>query len=445
MTDQKDDMVSILFVDDEENILKTLKRLMSFEEYECHFASSGKAGLDILSSTKVDIIISDMRMPEMNGDEFLTLARAIYPASMRFILSGYSDFNSMIKALNEGGVQQFIAKPWDDDALLAKIKEAAETVRIRSERDRLRVLTRKQTKLLKEANQTLETKVEARTSELLQTSNMLDLSFQELKSSYSVFIDVIAQVLQLRSVAPKDYLNDIADTARSLAKAKGMSSDEQDYVYKAAKLHELGKIRIPDNILRKPLTGMTSQELKEYKTYPMQGYSLLASLDNLGEVANYIKAHCEHFNGKGFPNRLSKEEIPLGSRIISICMYYFMFRNGLVDGNHHESEESEKFIRLKAGQWVDPGLLELFLECAEKELSKKGQYESRITLSQAVPGVILSRDLFNIRGVIMLTKGTAISEKTLEKLKYIAEKDSTDYALYVNSQNISLTQDEDGI
>jgi response regulator RpfG family c-di-GMP phosphodiesterase len=441
MTDQLIEKVTILFVDDEENILKTLKRLMSFEDYECFFATSGFAGLELLNTTPVDIVISDMRMPEMNGDEFLTQAKSICPNSVRYILSGYSDFGSMIKALNEGGVHQFISKPWDDDVLLQKIKEAAESVRIRSERDRLRALTEKQSTMLQEANHSLEEKVQARTSELEQTSDMLDLSFQELKSSYSVFIDVIAQVLQLRSVAPKDYLNDIADTAKALANVKGMNEDEQDWVYKAAKLHELGKIRIPDNILKKPLIRMTSAELKEYKTYPMQGYSLLASLDNLGEVANYIKAHSEHFNGKGFPNRLSEDQIPLGARIISICMYYFMYRNGLVDGNSHDGEESEKFIRLKAGQWVDPDLVESFLECAEQELSKKGQFESRIALSQAEPGITLSRDLFNVRGVIMLTKGTTISAKTLEKLKYIAEKDSTDYALYVDSQN-TLANDE---
>ncbi|MFQ3230488.1 HD domain-containing phosphohydrolase [Reinekea sp.] len=442
MTEQSIENVKILFVDDEENILKTLKRLMSFEEYECFFAASGKAGLDIMQSTPIDIIISDMRMPEMNGDVFLAQAKQLQPNSMRFILSGYSDFSSMIKALNEGGVHQFISKPWDDEALLQKIQEAASSVRIRSERDRLRVLTDKQTEMLKTINQTLEAKVKARTSELEQTSDMLDLSFQELKSNYSVFIDVIAQVLQLRSVAPKDYLNDLSDTAKALAKVKGMSEEEQDFVFKAAKLHELGKIRIPDNILKKPLIKMTAAELKEYKTYPMQGYSLLASLDNLGEVANYIKAHCEHFNGKGFPNRLSEDKIPLGSRIISICMYYFMFRNGLIDGNSHDGEESEKFIRTKAGQWVDPDLLEAFLECAEQELSKKGQFESRIGLSQAEPGIILSRDLFNIRGVIMLTKGTTISLKTLEKLRYIAEKDLTDYVLYVDSQNTLSAAEE---
>ncbi|MDN3651038.1 response regulator [Reinekea marina] len=440
MTEISSDQIKILFVDDEENILKTLKRLMSFEDYECFFASNGKEGLELLQQTPIDIIISDMRMPEMNGDDFLAAAREICPNSMRFILSGYSDFTSMIKALNEGGVHQFISKPWDDEALLQKIHDAAESVKIRSERDRLRELTERQAQELKDANQGLEAKVKARTNELEQTSDMLDLSFQELKASYGVFIDVIAQVLSLRSVAPKDYLNDIADTAKALAAAKGMNEDQQDHVYKAAKLHELGKIRIPENILKKPLTQMSTQELKEYKTYPMQGYALLASLDNLGEVANYIQAHSEHFNGKGFPNRLSEGQIPLGSRIISICMYYFMYRNGLIDGNSHDEDESEKFIRQKAGQWVDPDLVEAFLECAEEELAKKGQFESRIALSQAQPGIVLSRDLFNVRGVIMLTKGTMVTLKTLEKLRYIAEKDSTDYTLYIEVTNTLPTE-----
>jgi len=248
-----------------------------------------------------------------------------------------------------------------------------------------------------------------------------------------MFIDVIAQVLQLRSVAPKDHLNDIAETARALARALGLDEQAQDDIYKAAKLHELGKIRIPESVLKKPLGQIHGAELIEYKQYPMQGFSLMASLDNLGEVANLIKAHCERFDGKGFPARIQGADIPIGARIIGIVMNYFLYRNGLFDGRSHTDEESDFYIKSIAGKVVDPNLVERFLEVVHNELSKKGQHEARVEVQAAQAGMVLSRDLFNVRGVIMLTKGAVLTEKTIAKLKYIAEKDSADYVLYVEA------------
>lgn len=427
--------IKILFVDDEPNILKTLSRLMSLEDFDCNFASSGKEGLEILANEAHDIIVSDMRMPEMNGDEFLTKAKELYPNSIRFILSGYADFNSMMNALNHGGVQQFISKPWDDDVLIQKLKEAIEFVKIRKERDILIKLTEQQASELKEANQSLERRVEARTQEVKQTADMLDLSYQELKNSYGAFIDVIAQVLQLRSIAPKDHLNDIAESAKALSAYLEQNEDQQDDVFKAAKLHELGKIKLPDAILNKPLSSINGKELTEYKSYPMQGYTLLTSLDNLSEVSNLIKSHAERFDGRGFPARLAGEDIPMGSRIISIAMNYFLYRNGLIDGQSHSDENSEAFICSVAGKVVDPNLVQPFIKVVTAQLEKKGKHESRIALEQATAGMVLSRDLFNARGMIMLTKGAVLTEKIIVKLKYISEKDSTDYALYIDTKS----------
>lgn len=425
--------IRILFVDDEENILKTLKRLMSFEDYECYFAGSGKQALALLQETPCDIIVSDMRMPEMTGDVLMIKAKQICPDSIRLILSGFSDFNSMVRALNEGGVHQFLQKPWDDEVFLSKIEEAASFIKVRKERDRLALLTRKQAILLKQANKTLEDKVLARTQELQQTADMLDLSYNELKSSYDVFIDVVAQVLQLRTVAPKDHLNDIADTARALAVRLKLSESDQEIISRAAMLHELGKIRIRDSTLVKPYFGLKGTDLTEYRAYPLQGYSLMASLDNLSEVSNLIKYHCEQFDGKGFPHRLAGTRIPIGARIIGIAMHFFMYRNGLADGSSHSDEDAEKYLRSIAGKEVDPDLVEPFLECVKQEFAKKGKYESRVNLAMAKPGMVLSRDLYNLRGVIMLTKGAVLTEKIISKLDYIAEKEQHKYVLYIEN------------
>ena len=434
--------INILFVDDEENILKTLKRLMSFENYQCHFANSGQEGLQLLQKQPCEIIISDMRMPAMQGDAFMVKAKEICPNSMRFILSGYADFNSLIQALNDGGVHQFIMKPWDDDALLAKIADAVEHVTVKKQRDQLLKITRRQAAMLAQANKDLESKVASRTQEVQQTADMLDLSYHELKASYGVFIDVVAQVLQLRTIAPKDHLNDIADTSLALAKHLGLNEDQQEAVFRAAKLHELGKIRIRDSILMKPYLNLRGPDLKEYRAYPLQGYSLMASLDNLSDVSHLIKSHCEQFDGLGFPERLKGEDIPLGSRIIGTAMHFFMYRNGLADGTSHADEEAEEYLRGIAGREVDPELVEPFLECVKQEFAKKGKYETLVNLGMARQGMVLSRDLYNVRGVIMLTKGAVLTDNIISKLDYISQKEQHKYVLYIENENIEEEEEQ---
>lgn len=115
---------TLLLVDDEENILAALRRLLRKDNYRILTAPSGQAGLDILATEKVDVIISDQRMPHMVGTTFLRMARDRSPDSVRMILSGYTDLESVTSAINEGAVYKFLTKPWDDEILRLSIREA---------------------------------------------------------------------------------------------------------------------------------------------------------------------------------------------------------------------------------------------------------------------------------------------------------------------------------
>jgi len=108
---------TVLFVDDEVSILNTLKRLLRNEEYNLLTATSAQEGLELLSQQAVDIVISDMRMPGVSGTEFLEKVKDKYPMIKRMIMSGYADLESVVSAINQGNISQFISKPWDNDAL----------------------------------------------------------------------------------------------------------------------------------------------------------------------------------------------------------------------------------------------------------------------------------------------------------------------------------------
>ncbi|MDQ1363761.1 MAG: hypothetical protein QG652_1623, partial [Pseudomonadota bacterium] len=142
-------VITILCVDDEKNILSSLRRLLRPEGYEVQLASSGAEGLEILEKMPVDLVISDMRMPEMNGAEFLEKVYAKWPDTVRILLTGYSEISSTIDAINKGNIYKYISKPWEEHDLRQTIRNALEARKIEKERDALLVLTRKQNEELR--------------------------------------------------------------------------------------------------------------------------------------------------------------------------------------------------------------------------------------------------------------------------------------------------------
>jgi len=114
---------TVLFVDDEISILSTLKRLLRNEEYQLLTASSAEEGLELLKTKKVDIVISDMRMPNIDGAEFLEQVKFKHPHINRMIMSGFADLESVVKAINKGDINHFISKPWDNNTLKKVVKD----------------------------------------------------------------------------------------------------------------------------------------------------------------------------------------------------------------------------------------------------------------------------------------------------------------------------------
>ena len=171
----------LLFVDDEENILKSLLRLFHDEKYKIFTASRGADALKSLDKNKFSLILSDYRMPEMDGVEFLKLAKEKSPNSVRLILTGFADVNVAISAINEGEVYKFIEKPWKEEDFKIQIRRALEHYELVAEKEELLKKIKMQNEELKEWNITLEKKVEEKTIELKNAYEKLQLKVKELE------------------------------------------------------------------------------------------------------------------------------------------------------------------------------------------------------------------------------------------------------------------------
>ena len=128
---------TLLLVDDEEDITSALVRLLRVDGYKVLSASSGKEGLELLSQNEVGVIMSDHRMPEMTGVEFLGRVKELYPKTVRMVLSGYADLDSVTDAINLGSVYKFLNKPWDNASLRASVQEAFRHYELEREEERL--------------------------------------------------------------------------------------------------------------------------------------------------------------------------------------------------------------------------------------------------------------------------------------------------------------------
>ena len=191
---------TVLFIDDEANILSSLKRLFRPHGYRILTADSGAAGLALLEQEQgaVDVVVSDMRMPGMSGAEVLEQVRLKWPEAVRILLTGYADVSSTIAAINRGEIYRYISKPWSDDEILLTLRDALERKLLKAEKQRLEALTLRQNEELKELNASLEEKVRQRTETLRQTMEQLSVAHEKLKKGFFTSVQVFANLMELR-------------------------------------------------------------------------------------------------------------------------------------------------------------------------------------------------------------------------------------------------------
>lgn len=167
---------TILCVDDEKPILAALKRLLRRENFDLLTATSGEEGLNIMASRDVHLVISDHRMPQMSGISFLAKVRETYPDTIRILLTGYTEVDSIKASINEGHVYKFLLKPWNDDDLKQEIKKALERYDLLESNQALHLMVAAKNKELEQINKDLETIIKQRTRELELQNQALELT-----------------------------------------------------------------------------------------------------------------------------------------------------------------------------------------------------------------------------------------------------------------------------
>ncbi len=418
--DIKKEIFKVLFVDDEENVLRSLRRLfLDVDNIEVFTALSGKKGLEILKNNEISAIISDQKMPEMSGSEFLEKARKMQPESVRIVLTGYADINAAMDAVNKGGASKYITKPWDDNDLMLTVLNSIETYRLKKENRRLAELTKKQNKELKKWNTELEFYVQQHTIDLTKQNKELNNLNEKLKRNLKEFITAFSNLIELRDKTVRSHSNTVAALSGGIALKLGLSEPEIENIIVAAQLHDVGKIGIPDIVLIKDTNELSPDEMEEYIKHPVRGQAAVDPVEELREAGMLIRSHHERYDGNGFPDRLSGNKIPIGSRIIAVADRLDRLTSGV--NSRLSLESALNVIKSLSGTQFDPKLYGMLHEVAKEKITidsgAADAVEVELRPKDLMPGLIVSRDVRSGTGLLLLRKGATLNERNIETMK----------------------------
>jgi response regulator RpfG family c-di-GMP phosphodiesterase len=421
---------TILCVDDEPNILSALRRLFRTTGLRVLTAESGAAALDILSTESVDLIISDMRMPMMSGAELLQQVRSRWPAVTRLLLTGYADISSTISAINEGQIYRYITKPWNDGDLLSIVKDAMERKALEDDKKRLEALTARQNEELKSLNSSLEKKVEARTADLAQAND-------RLKRNYFNSIKTFSNLLELRGGQLMGHGRKVADLARKTAKALNLGEETVHELFIAALMHDIGFIGLSDQILSTPVTKLSPEDLARYRMHPIFGEQSLMSLDDMQPVATLIRAHHERHDGRGFPDGLQGDDIPIGARILSVVDTYEDLLSGHCISNSLSPTEARTVIRHGKGTQFDPVVTDAFLNLFAAPPAPAAQKPLMLRTSELQPGMVLAKDFLSAEGVLLLAADHVLTMELIERMCAFERRSGQTFLIAIKAASVA--------
>jgi response regulator RpfG family c-di-GMP phosphodiesterase len=312
-------MYKLLIVDDELANLRLLERLFR-HDYYCLVASSGAEAIQLLEQHEVAIVITDQRMPEMTGIDLLKRTAELRPHMVRILLTGYTDVEALVEAVNCGLVYMYISKPWKNEDLKEKVAEALGHYENNRKHQALKV-----------ANERLEAR------------------FGEMKLG---FVSALSEVLKAKDEYQYEHGFRVSTHAVAIAERMDLSEEDRADVAAAALLHGLGHIGTPERLLA--TAPAAADEIAVFREYVERGARMLAPIPELRNVADIIRFHCENFDGTGYPRGLGGEQIPLVCRIVRVAAQYESLTHPRDLSAAISPEDATTFLWDHAGREFDP-------------------------------------------------------------------------------------------
>jgi len=309
----------ILLVDDEEDNLALLYRTLR-HEFDIVKTTSPLDALELLKENPVDVILSDHKMPAMDGVEFLKESYEICPNCIRLLVTAFSDSRILIDAINYAKIYRYVKKPWEPTELLLTVRTAIEFFQLKKENDRL---------------------------------------IHDLKELFSGTISAIIEALDAKDSFTLGRSRRVTFFALNMAKQLELPVEEIGKLELAGLLHDIGMIGVSEEILNKA-EALTAEEFESIKKHVNHGVKILEDIKQLKDIVEIIRLHHEKFDGSGYPCGLKGDEIPLNSRIIAIADSYDSMISNRAYRVGLSHQEALNRIEEQSGRQFDPIIVQAF-------------------------------------------------------------------------------------
>lgn len=319
--DPSKDRFTVLVVDDEEDIVDSIHRAFR-KDYRVITATSGEAAVELLNRQSVDLVISDQRMPGMTGDEVLRQARVIQPEAVRILLTGYSDLESLVKCVNEAGIYKYLTKPWEPEQLKMTVSRALEH---------------------------------------LDVSRKLKLAAEQLEDAYHDAVTMLSIACEGKDEDTGFHVQRVQHYTEALAAKMGLDEKEARHMGVMSILHDVGKLNIPDAILKKP-AGLDDAEWQVMRTHAEQGVRILGNNSFYAVAREIAGGHHENWDGSGYPGGLAGEAIPLPARIVKVADVFDALTSRRPYKEPWPVERALALLDEEAGRQFDPTVVAAFRE-----------------------------------------------------------------------------------
>ena len=356
----------ILFVDDESNLLVAIKRQLR-GEYTIETALGPKEGLSFIKTKgPYAVVVSDLRMPHMDGIEFLRQVREMAPDTVRMMLSGNADMDSAVNAINCGSIFQFLLKPCSKTMLISALDQGIRQYRL--------IIAEKEI----------------------------------LEKTLKGCIKVLTEVLGL--VNPEAFGRSFRIKRHVFELMQYLKIKDSWEIETAALLSQIGCVTIPGTVLKKRYFGeeLETEELRLYNMHPMVGYDFLSHIPRMEKIAEIIHYQEKHFDGTGIPlDSVKGKNLPVGSRILKAILDY-----DTLETRGFSSQDAVEKMRNCTGRY-DPDIMKIL----DKVFRIKEKYSAKtIHFKDLRLGMILRDDILSEDGVLLISRGGEINSMVLKRL-----------------------------
>ena len=330
----------VLLVDDDRLVLEMMSDALGHAGYPATTFRDPQAALRALQTERPAVIVSDYMMPSMDGVSFLTMARERMPEATRVLCTASNDFDVALGAVNSGAVYRIVRKPWREKELIDTVADAADRAALRADDERAASELNHRNGRLLELNGRLEKIALDRTENLL---------------------DGLVAALDCRDSMTQWHSRRVSRYALRLAAQLGVADTELAVIEQGALLHDIGKIGVRDEVLRKR-GALTAQEWDEMRKHAALGYSLLQRMQYLRPAATIVLQHHERWDGSGYPARLAGEDIAVGARVFHVVDALDAITSDRPYRKARPLAAARDEIERLAGTHFDPRMVEAFLD-----------------------------------------------------------------------------------